>query len=163
MKTLLAALSLLTILFSARAWADCPSAGSRAVTLKSVSDGDTFFTVVGEEVDLDGVLVPGSGGEKIGTAQSNEARAALADLLKQGAISLAFAGQEKDRYGRLKAQVLGPEMEIAWPTAIEDLEPKKAKKKNKSKERKEKKEKKPRKKKRPGSQASGPRNSRSED
>lgn len=104
MKTLLAALSLLAIL-STRAWADCPSSGSRAITLKSVSDGDTFFTVAGEEVDLDGVLALGSGGEKISAAQSNEARSALAELLKQGAISLAFAGQEKDRYGRVKAQV----------------------------------------------------------
>ena len=68
------------------------------MTLKSVADGDTFLTTEGAEVDLDGVLALGSGGE-------NEARAALADLLKQGAISLAFAGQEKDRYGRLRAQV----------------------------------------------------------
>ena len=73
--------------------------------LKTVSDGDTFLTMDGAEVDLDGVLAPGSGGEQANAAQAAEAQAALSDALKQGAISLAFAGQEKDRYGRLKAQV----------------------------------------------------------
>lgn len=263
--------------------AECPSVGIRAVTLQRVADGDTFFTTDGTEVDLDGILALGSGGERIGPAQAAEARAALGDLLKQGAISLAFTGQKKDRYGRLKAQVFagtewvqgallhaglsrasagegcakellaaetearnahrghwddgsfavlapddlrgktgtfqivegkvetaatqrsrvylnfgddwktdftvtvspddakrfraahvnlrklqdhrlrvrgwlesyyGPEMEIAWPSAIEDLEPKKTK---------EKKQKKPRKKKRPRSKASGPQKSRDDD
>ena len=73
--------------------------------LKTVTDGDTFFTSDGAEVDLDGVLAPGSGGEKIGKRLAVQARKALSDALMQGALSLAFAGQEKDRYGRMKAQV----------------------------------------------------------
>jgi endonuclease YncB( thermonuclease family) len=100
-----AALSVVLTLSGAHAWAACPAAGSRAVVLKSVADGDTFFTASGEEVDLDGVLAQGSGGEKISASQARDAQSGLSNLLKQGAISLAFAGQEKDRYGRLKAQV----------------------------------------------------------
>ena len=99
---------LLAVLLSAatgHAFGACPTAGTRIVTLKTVADGDTFFTTDGAEVDLDGVMAPGSGGEKVGTRVAAQARNALSDALKQGALSLAFAGQEKDRYGRLKAQV----------------------------------------------------------
>lgn len=99
---------LLAVLLSAaagHALAACPIAGTRIVTLKTVTDGDTFFTTDGAEVDLDGVLAPGSGGEKVDKRLADQARNALSDALKQGALSLAFAGQEKDRYGRLNAQV----------------------------------------------------------
>jgi len=86
------------------AQADCPTAGTRAVAVKSISDGDTFFTTDGAEVDLAGLLAPGSGGERIGKTQARAATEALAQALA-GSVSLAFAGAEKDRYGRLPAQV----------------------------------------------------------
>jgi micrococcal nuclease len=101
-------LLMIVVLLSAvagHAHASCPVTGMRAVTLKTVVDGDTFFITDGAEVDLDGVLAPGSGGEKVGKRLAAQARNALSDALKQRALSLAFAGQEKDRYGRLKAQV----------------------------------------------------------
>ena len=87
------------------AHAHCPTAGTRTVALKSVADGDTFFTYDGAEVDLAGVLAPGSGGERITRTQANAARAVLAQAHSGDVLSLAFAGPEKDRYDRLKAQV----------------------------------------------------------
>ncbi len=85
--------------------AQCPAAGTRAVMLKTISDGDTFIASDGAEVDLAGVLAPGSGGERITLAQIKESETALTRELTQGALTLAFAGPEKDRYGRLQAQV----------------------------------------------------------
>lgn len=80
-------------------------AGTRAVMLKSLVDGDTFLTSDGAEVDLAGVLAPGSGGEYASKTKANAAREELAQALANGALSLGFAGAEKDRHGRLPAQV----------------------------------------------------------
>jgi endonuclease YncB( thermonuclease family) len=74
----------------------CPRAGNQPVVVARVADGDTFFTAEGKEIDLAGVLAPGSG-------QTRAERAALEAALT-GPVTFAAHGQP-DRYGRAKAQV----------------------------------------------------------
>jgi len=82
----------------------CPRAGRQAVAVARVADGDTFFAGDGHEIDLAGVLAPGSGGERLASGQVQAARAVLERALAAGSVTLAISGQP-DRYGRLKAQV----------------------------------------------------------
>ena len=82
--------------------ATCPREGTKAVTVARIADGDTFFATDGSEIDLAGVMAPGSGGERITPAQSAAARAALQAVLVP---PVTIAAGTPDRYGRLKAQV----------------------------------------------------------
>ena len=73
------------------------------VAVARVTDGDTFFGTDGIEIDLAGVLAPGSGGERVAPPVSAAAKDVLRAVLANGPITIA-AGPP-DRYGRLKAQV----------------------------------------------------------
>jgi micrococcal nuclease len=82
----------------------CPRAGTQAVIVARVADGDTLFTREGKEVDLAGVVAHGSGGERANPAQMATAQRSLRDALAKTPVTIAVHGQP-DRYGRLKAQV----------------------------------------------------------
>lgn len=82
----------------------CPRAGDMSVLVAHVQDGDTFFTTDRREVDLAGVLGPGSGGERTPRVQADAGRGALQAALEAGPVVLAVSGTP-DRYGRIKAQV----------------------------------------------------------
>jgi len=88
------------------AFAACPMAGVRAVAFAGIVDGDTIQIASAEEADLDGVLAPGSGGEADSESSSRHgARDALRALIAGHALAIAFAGPERDRYGRLRVQL----------------------------------------------------------
>ncbi len=81
----------------------CPSYGVQQVRFASVLSGDAFLTQDNEEVRLAGILAPDSesGAEDVfETSRSFLERAIADDVLR-----LAFTGLERDRYGRLSAQV----------------------------------------------------------
>ncbi|MGQ0740867.1 MAG: thermonuclease family protein [Alphaproteobacteria bacterium] len=93
--------------------AACPKTGQRDVAVKSITDGDTFVTADGREVELAGVLAPGSDGN---TGQyKRRARETLSKLLNRGAVSLALPAAATDRYGRLRAQVF---VDDAWAQGV---------------------------------------------
>ena len=82
----------------------CPHVGTVATAVARIADGDTFIAGDGHEIDLAGVLAPGSGGERLSAEQVQAARTAFERALSVGPVTLAVSGQP-DRYGRLKAQV----------------------------------------------------------
>ena len=83
---------------------ECPTTGSRAVVFAKAISGSSFATEDGLEVRLAGIMAPGEGGETAAPAAADAARAALANALHAGAITLAPI-DAPDRYGRIVAQV----------------------------------------------------------
>lgn len=89
---------------------ECPAAGTRVVTFARAIAGDAFLAADGTEVRLSGLLAPGSDGDTHGAAGIEASRAALEQVLKDRTVTLAFAGAERDRYGRLLAQVFADDL-----------------------------------------------------
>ncbi len=84
--------------------ASCPSAGTQKVSFALAASGDSFFATDGSEIRLAGILAadPDTQGADDASAQSrNGLRAQLAGK----SITLAVGTPERDRYGRLVAQV----------------------------------------------------------
>src|SRR5687767_13564161 len=84
---------------------ECPAAGSRVVGFARVIDGGGFLTADGEEVRLSGILAPGAGGDAVSGTAAGAARDALTLALRDGSVALAPAEPQRDRYGRIIAQV----------------------------------------------------------
>jgi endonuclease YncB( thermonuclease family) len=82
----------------------CPRAGTAPIAVARVADGDTVVARDGREIDLAGILAPGSGGERATPSTMHSARDALTGALSSGPVMIAVMG-EPDRYGRAKAQV----------------------------------------------------------
>lgn len=82
----------------------CPTAGTRPVVFSKALTGTSFTTQDGQEVRLAGVMAPGQDGQTVTAATADGARAALADVLRGGSVTLA-ATDAPDRYGRVVAQV----------------------------------------------------------
>ena len=83
----------------------CPSSGTRPGRFASALSGDAFLTLDNEEVRLAGVLAPGSGEGGLPEAVVAASRAYLEQAIASKPLLLAFTGPERDRYGRLNAQV----------------------------------------------------------
>ena len=83
----------------------CPSSGAIPVRFAGAESGGAFFTQDNEEVRLSGILTPGSEGGGRTEAVIEASRSYLEHALGDESILLAFTGPERDRYGRLNAQV----------------------------------------------------------
>jgi endonuclease YncB( thermonuclease family) len=88
--------------------ASCPPVGTRAVQVSRIISGDTFGTETGDEVRLAGIIAPAPDDQPETGARASHA---LASALDRKTATLAFAGLERDRYGRLAAHV---SVEGAW-------------------------------------------------
>lgn len=78
----------------------CPSQGTQQVRFAVALSGDAFRTQDEEEVRLAGILAPG-GEDDVGAAS----RLFLEQTIAGKPLYLAFTGPERDRYGRLSAQI----------------------------------------------------------
>lgn len=83
----------------------CPSSGVRPARMARALSGDAFLTEDNEEVRLAGILAPASEGEGNAEASAAASRTYLEQTIGDETTGLAFTGPERDRYGRLSAQV----------------------------------------------------------
>ncbi len=78
----------------------------RWVTVKSVTDGDTFKTSKGEKIRLLGINTPETRHDTSAAQPfGNKAKQALQDLIGHKQVRLTFDKEKKDRYGRTLAHV----------------------------------------------------------
>jgi len=78
----------------------------RWVTVKSVTDGDTFKTTQGEKVRLLGINTPETRKDtKPAQPFGNAAKKALIRLIDGKQVRLSFDKEKKDRYGRTLAHI----------------------------------------------------------
>jgi micrococcal nuclease len=81
----------------------------RTVQVRWIADGDTFATMGGETVRLQGIDTPEKGRKgKPDQYYAREARQALSEMVKGKEVSLTLGPRSKDRYGRLLALVSLP-------------------------------------------------------
>jgi endonuclease YncB( thermonuclease family) len=106
----------------------CPTEGASTIRFASAVSGDAFRTADGEEVRVAGVLAPGSDGVDSSAATIAASRAALVRAIGDRPLLLAFTGQERDRYGRLIAQLFvgdqwlqGILLAAGWVRAAPDI------------------------------------------
>jgi len=105
-----------------------PSEGTRPQRFASAASGDAFVTTDDEEVRIAGVLAPGSDGINASAATIAAAQAALVQAIGTRPLMLATMTQERDRYGRIVAEVfVGGEwlqaalLQSGWVRAAPDL------------------------------------------
>ena len=105
-----------------------PIEGISPMRFASAIFGDAFRTVDDEEVRVAGVLAPGSDGDNFSAATIAASRAALTRAVGNRPLLLAFTGQERDRYGRLIAQLFvddewlqGALLAAGWVRAAPDI------------------------------------------
>ena len=103
-------LALVTAYSPAAAQEEGSGDSSRTVRIRWVADGDTFATVAGEVVRLQGIDTPEKGREgRPDQYYAQEARQALAEMVQGKEAALILGPRPRDRHGRLLALVFLPD------------------------------------------------------